>query len=679
MAAWRREQPEPVVSLTEDRKSLIHSYMDAEEAEAHREAIEELERQSRIDAESRGAAAEEAARQYATTASEARRDAAEDTVRQSIAAAKQARRQIAEEAAQQAATAAEEARREVEEEVARQVAAAAERAREQARRDVSEEAARQVAAAVEAARREASEEAARQVAAATARARERARQDVSEEAARQVAAAIEAAHREASEEAAREVAAAAGRARQDAAEETAGQEAAIAEEARQQARTETAEETARQVAAAVEAARREASEGGARQVAAADETRHDGTQETAQPAAEAAPGEGYGGREPQVETCRIVRWRGYRKEAFYAHRAGDPPETSLGEQSPAFRWRGPATPEDAPEARSAHLELVSRLKEEGWTEIGQGKEWYETELARAVVVGSEGFDRGPDDGRADPLPEPEEIARQVAATVEEAPQEPREEAVALVVAPAAQTRQDAAEKAARQKAAIAEEAPLQAQRGTAEETAPEVAAATEKGAQGDPSEGLPRHDWVQAANIPVASYIVDTDGVVRWINPAAERLLGNVRGRHFTAVVGPEDGTEAPELFARKVLGTASAMEAAGVLVSAGGARIDVEISAVPLANGHRVVGVFGLFTGHEEEQIAPPAHLTPRQAEVFRLLEQGLSTKQIAQELHLSAGTVKNHVRHLLSALGVHSRLEAVAAVRQGSSLKTYADSPGR
>jgi len=37
--------------------------------------------------------------------------------------------------------------------------------------------------------------------------------------------------------------------------------------------------------------------------------------------------------------------------------------------------------------------------------------------------------------------------------------------------------------------------------------------------------------------IPVPSYVLDTDGVVRWINPAAERLLGDVRGRHFTSVV----------------------------------------------------------------------------------------------------------------------------------------------
>ena len=56
------------------------------------------------------------------------------------------------------------------------------------------------------------------------------------------------------------------------------------------------------------------------------------------------------------------------------------------------------------------------------------------------------------------------------------------------------------------------------------------------------------------------------------------------------------------------------------------------------------------------------------RQAEVLRLLEQGLSTKQIAAELHLSTETVKNHIRGVFHALGVHSRLEAVAAARAES-----------
>jgi PAS domain S-box-containing protein len=170
------------------------------------------------------------------------------------------------------------------------------------------------------------------------------------------------------------------------------------------------------------------------------------------------------------------------------------------------------------------------------------------------------------------------------------------------------------------------------------------------------------------ANLLVPSYILDTAGIVRWINPAAERLLGNVRGRHFTSVVGPEDRARAQELFARKVLGTAEATEAGAVFVSNDGSRIALEVSAVPLIGGEQVVGVFGLLNaGLDEETSTPPAHLTPRQAEVLGLLEQGLSTKQIAQELHLSPETVKNHVRHLLSALGVNTRLEAVAAVRQG------------
>jgi DNA-binding CsgD family transcriptional regulator len=168
--------------------------------------------------------------------------------------------------------------------------------------------------------------------------------------------------------------------------------------------------------------------------------------------------------------------------------------------------------------------------------------------------------------------------------------------------------------------------------------------------------------------IPVPSYVLDTAGIVRWINPAAERLLGDVRGRHFTSVVGIEERTRARELFARKVLGTTSATEATSVLVSTGGARLVLDVSAVPLKDGERIVGVFGLLSGDAEgEPSTPPAHLTPRQAEVLLLLEQGRSTKQIAQELHLSPETVKNHVRNLLRALGVNSRLEAVAAVRRG------------
>jgi PAS domain S-box-containing protein len=171
------------------------------------------------------------------------------------------------------------------------------------------------------------------------------------------------------------------------------------------------------------------------------------------------------------------------------------------------------------------------------------------------------------------------------------------------------------------------------------------------------------------STVGVPSYVLDTSGIVRWINPAAERVVGDVRGQQFTSVVAPEDNRRARELFTRKVLGTAPATDTTGVLVSTGGTRVPVEISSVPLMSGERVVGVFGLFEQRlDHGPTAPPPHLTPRQVEVLRLLEQGHSTKQIAAELHLTIETVRTHIRRLFRALGVNSRLEAVAAARSAS-----------
>jgi PAS domain S-box-containing protein len=166
--------------------------------------------------------------------------------------------------------------------------------------------------------------------------------------------------------------------------------------------------------------------------------------------------------------------------------------------------------------------------------------------------------------------------------------------------------------------------------------------------------------------VGVPSYVLDTAGIVRWINPAAERLLGDIRGRHYTSVVAPEETRRARDLFSQKMLGTSEATDTSGFLVSSAGKRVSVELNSVPLRSGERVVGVFGLLAEHPDDTTtAPDPHLTPRQVEVLRLLEKGHSTKQIAAELHLSTETVRNHIRRLFRALGVHSRLEAVAAAR--------------
>jgi PAS domain S-box-containing protein len=172
-------------------------------------------------------------------------------------------------------------------------------------------------------------------------------------------------------------------------------------------------------------------------------------------------------------------------------------------------------------------------------------------------------------------------------------------------------------------------------------------------------------------DVNVPSYAIDPTGVIRWVNAAAVRLVGDVRGRQFTSVVASEDTRRARQEFARKIAGTAKVTDARVVLVDPDGDRIDVEVSSVPLKEGHRVVGVFGqLADVHEEEPPPAPPHLTPRQTEILRLLQHGRSTGQIARELHLSTETVRNHVRQLLRALGVRSRLEAVAAVNRGAQL---------
>src|SRR5256885_14669564 len=95
-------------------------------------------------------------------------------------------------------------------------------------------------------------------------------------------------------------------------------------------------------------------------------------------------------------------------------------------------------------------------------------------------------------------------------------------------------------------------------------------------------------------DISVPSYAIDATGVIRWVNPAAERLVGDVRGRQFTSVVAPEETRRAREHFARKVAGNERVTDAEVALVTPDGKRVRVDISSVPLTNGHRIVGVFG-------------------------------------------------------------------------------------
>ena len=64
------------------------------------------------------------------------------------------------------------------------------------------------------------------------------------------------------------------------------------------------------------------------------------------------------------------------------------------------------------------------------------------------------------------------------------------------------------------------------------------------------------------------------------------------------------------------------------------------------------------------DEGIEQP--LSEREVEILRLAKRGLPNPQIAQALHISPGTVRNHLSAIYRKLGVHSRHEALQVANE-------------
>jgi PAS domain S-box-containing protein len=168
-------------------------------------------------------------------------------------------------------------------------------------------------------------------------------------------------------------------------------------------------------------------------------------------------------------------------------------------------------------------------------------------------------------------------------------------------------------------------------------------------------------------HVRVPSYMLDRQGVVTWANDAAKAAFGPVEGKLFGGIVAPADLEFVRRQFERKLAGSPATDYAIDVRTRAGVWR-RAEVSSVPIEDGDRhCCAVFGIvLAGRAQRTPRRHAKLTPRQSDVLTRLGEGLSTDQIAAELHVSRETVRNHVRGVLRALGVHSRVEAVAVARQ-------------
>ncbi|MGG1074801.1 spore germination transcription factor GerE [Bacillus subtilis] len=62
-----------------------------------------------------------------------------------------------------------------------------------------------------------------------------------------------------------------------------------------------------------------------------------------------------------------------------------------------------------------------------------------------------------------------------------------------------------------------------------------------------------------------------------------------------------------------------------------------------------------------KEKEFQSKPLLTKREREVFELLVQDKTTKEIASELFISEKTVRNHISNAMQKLGVKGRSQAV------------------
>ena len=102
---------------------------------------------------------------------------------------------------------------------------------------------------------------------------------------------------------------------------------------------------------------------------------------------------------------------------------------------------------------------------------------------------------------------------------------------------------------------------------------------------------------------------------------------------------------------------------------TAGGADTSIPHTAIPATTSVR----------HRPGHPSAIAHLTEREMEILRLMQQGLPNKMISRRLGIELSTVKNHVHSILTKLGAHNRGEAISLLyrHEGSGRAAHPFNP--
>lgn len=81
------------------------------------------------------------------------------------------------------------------------------------------------------------------------------------------------------------------------------------------------------------------------------------------------------------------------------------------------------------------------------------------------------------------------------------------------------------------------------------------------------------------------------------------------------------------------------------------------------IMDGRKVYAPELVDMAYDEENQNP---LTEREEQVIKLIADGKNTKEIAKELYLTNGTVRNYVSIILDKLNVSNRIEAISKVKE-------------
>jgi DNA-binding NarL/FixJ family response regulator len=136
---------------------------------------------------------------------------------------------------------------------------------------------------------------------------------------------------------------------------------------------------------------------------------------------------------------------------------------------------------------------------------------------------------------------------------------------------------------------------------------------------------------------------------------AIRRLDGSTKAIALTTYADDESVLGALRAGARGYLtkdAGADDIHAAIKAVARGDAALDPSVQ-------HHVIAALSATAPTAEPEL--PDELTPREAEVLNLIASGLTNAEIADRLVVSAATVKSHVNHIFSKIGVRDRAQAV------------------